>query len=63
MNLRSDFAAWQTAVRRRTFLRRSAYGLGGIALAGLLGPSPFSGAAREKREGPGSPASAIPPSP
>ena len=28
------------------FLRRSAYGLGGIALAGLLDPSLFSGTAR-----------------
>src|SRR3954452_24687349 len=46
MNLPSDFAAWQTAVRRRTFLRRSAYGLGGIALTGLLDPSLFSGTAR-----------------
>ena len=46
MNLPSDFAAWQTAVRRRTFLRSSAYGLGGIALAGLLDPSLFSGTAR-----------------
>ena len=34
---------WQTAIRRRTFLRSSAYGLGGIALAGLLDPSLFSG--------------------
>ena len=34
---------WQTAIRRRTFLRGSAYGLGGIALAGLLDPSLFSG--------------------
>ena len=46
MNLPSDFAAWQTAIRRRTFLRSSAYGLGGIALAGLLDPSLFSGTAR-----------------
>jgi hypothetical protein len=46
MNLPPDLAAWQTAVRRRTFLRKSAYGLGGIALAGLLAPSLFSGTAR-----------------
>src|SRR5262249_62429446 len=46
MRLPSDFAAWQTAVRRRAFLRDSAYGLGGIALAGLLDPSLFAGAAR-----------------
>jgi hypothetical protein len=45
MRLPTDFAAWQTAVRRRAFLRDSAYGLGGIALAGLLDPSLFAGAA------------------
>src|SRR3954454_6287660 len=55
MSFPADFAPWQTAVRRRTFLRRSAYGLGGIALAGLLDPSLFSesahGAADTTRPG------------
>jgi hypothetical protein len=41
----NNLNAWQTAIRRRTFLRGSAYGLGGIALAGLLDPSLFSGSA------------------
>src|SRR5258708_1813811 len=41
-----DAPPWQTAIRRRTFLRGSAYGLGGIALAGLLDPSLFSATAR-----------------
>jgi hypothetical protein len=40
-----DLSSWMTAMRRRTFLRRSAYGLGGIALARLLDPSLLSGAA------------------
>ena len=31
--------AWQAAIRRRAFLKNSVYGLGGIALAGLLDPS------------------------
>jgi hypothetical protein len=46
MNRAFEPTAWQTAIRRRTFLRGSAYGLGGIALAGLLDPSLFSTTAR-----------------
>ena len=38
-----DLNAWQTAIRRRAFLKSSAYGLGGIALAGLLDPTLFTG--------------------
>jgi hypothetical protein len=45
MNEPFDLTAWQTAICRRAFLRGSAYGLGGIALAGLLDPSLYSGAA------------------
>src|SRR4051812_4026180 len=45
MNRAFEPTAWQTAIRRRTFLRGSAYGLGGIALAGLLEPSLFSATA------------------
>ncbi|MFO0889406.1 MAG: DUF1501 domain-containing protein [Isosphaeraceae bacterium] len=37
MNHAYDPPPWLTAIRRRVFLRQSAYGLGGIALAGLLG--------------------------
>ena len=47
MNRAFQPTPWQTAIRRRTFLRGSAYGLGGIALAGLLDPSLFSATARE----------------
>src|SRR4051794_40585034 len=47
MNRAFEPTSWHTAIRRRTFLRGSAYGLGGIALAGLLDPSLFSAAARE----------------
>jgi hypothetical protein len=38
-------AAFQQSINRRTFLTRSAYGLGGLALAGLLEPRLFSGSA------------------
>jgi hypothetical protein len=41
-----NFNAWQTAIRRRVFLRQSAYGLGSIALAGLLERFASSGMAR-----------------
>src|SRR5947209_7993847 len=47
MNRAFQPTSWQTAIRRRTFLRGSAYGLGGIALAGLLDPSLFSATASE----------------
>src|SRR5689334_9914101 len=36
MNRPDDLRGWAMAIRRRAFLRRSVYGLGGIALAGLL---------------------------
>jgi hypothetical protein len=39
-----DPAAFERSINRRTFLGRSAYGLGGVALAGLLGPRAFAGA-------------------
>ena len=39
MNQPFDLPAWQAAIRRRAFLKNSVYGLGGIALAGLLDPS------------------------
>ena len=42
MNPPFDLSAWQAAIRRRAFLKNSVYGLGGIALAGLLDPSLFS---------------------
>src|SRR3954471_17872757 len=38
MTPKIDPAAYQRDVNRRTFLGRSAYGLGGLALAGLLDP-------------------------
>jgi len=46
MNHPTYLTAWQTAIRRRAFLKNSVYGLGGIALAGLLDPSLFSTAGR-----------------
>jgi hypothetical protein len=45
MNRPRDLSAYQSAIRRRAFLRNSVYGLGGIALARLLDPSLCSGAA------------------
>src|SRR6516165_3366536 len=39
MNHPTNLTAWQAAIRRRAFLKNSVYGLGGIALAGLLDPS------------------------
>jgi hypothetical protein len=38
---------FQLSINRRTFLRRSAYGLGGIALASLLNPALLGGSAAE----------------
>jgi hypothetical protein len=35
----TDFDAWRTNMQRRTFLRNSSYGIGSLALAGLLNPS------------------------
>jgi hypothetical protein len=43
-NLRT-LAAWQQDVARRTFLKQSAYGLGGMALASLLDPGLTASAA------------------
>jgi hypothetical protein len=39
-----DRAAYQQSIHRRAFLGASAYGLGGLALASLMGPTPVSGA-------------------
>ncbi|APW63994.1 DUF1501 domain-containing protein [Paludisphaera borealis] len=46
MNHPIDPQAWRTAVQRRVFLRNSAYGLGSLALSGLLNPSLFQQSAR-----------------
>jgi hypothetical protein len=46
-----DPAAFLQSVTRRTFLRRSAYGLGGLALAGLLDPGLFAGRAAAAPKG------------
>ena len=46
MNPHFDPAAFQQGINRRTFLGRSAYGLGGLALAGLLEPNLFADAPR-----------------
>lgn len=43
MNRPIDLDAWRVGLQRRTFLRRSAYGLGSLALAGLLDPRLFAG--------------------
>src|ERR1041384_459512 len=39
MNTRIDITAFERSINRRTFLTRSAYGLGGLALASLLNPA------------------------
>src|SRR5438094_44913 len=44
MNARIDLDALARDVSRRSFLFRSAYGLGGMALAGLMGPDAGAGA-------------------
>ncbi|MDG3003570.1 DUF1501 domain-containing protein [Paludisphaera mucosa] len=46
MNRPSDFEAWRTNLQRRVFLRNSAYGIGSLALAGLLDPELFARRAR-----------------
>ena len=46
MNPPIDPQALRTAVQRRVFLRNSAYGLGSLALSGLLDPSLFGRSAR-----------------
>src|SRR5690349_18971105 len=43
MNTPRDFDAWRVNLRRRVFLRNSAYGIGSLALAGLLNPRVFAG--------------------
>ncbi len=45
MNNAFDLRSFQASVNRRTFLRNSAYGLGGIALARLLDPARVGSAA------------------
>ena len=50
-----DPAALQQSINRRSFLGRSAYGLGGLALAGLLDPRELAAALHrslERRDGP-----------
>src|SRR2546423_2510365 len=44
MNTEFDSLAFQRSINRRTFLSRSAYGLGGLALASLLDPAILRGA-------------------
>src|SRR5690242_3183640 len=39
-----DTASFEQSINRRTFLTRSAYGLGGLALASLLNPALARGA-------------------
>jgi Protein of unknown function (DUF1501) len=46
MNHPIDPQAWRTAIQRRVFLRNSSYGLGALALSGLLDPSLFQRSAR-----------------
>jgi len=46
-----DERAFQLSVNRRTFLNRSAYGLGGIALAWLLGPGTADAASDARKAG------------
>jgi hypothetical protein len=53
MRPKLDPVAFQESINRRTFLGRSAYGLGSIALAGLLGPAQVCGAARAPERGRG----------
>src|SRR5262249_44522776 len=45
-----DPVAFERSVNRRTFLGRSAYGLGGLALAGLLDPGLFAATAAKPEE-------------
>ncbi|HEX3870354.1 MAG TPA: DUF1501 domain-containing protein, partial [Pirellulales bacterium] len=47
MNHRS-WAEWQVNIARRSFLKQSAYGLGGVALASLLEPGLIAHAARSE---------------
>ncbi|WP_165250072.1 DUF1501 domain-containing protein [Paludisphaera soli] len=46
MNRPIDRDAWRTDLQRRAFLRNSTYGLGSLALAGLLDPGLFARPAR-----------------
>src|SRR5438445_10793742 len=39
-----DISSFERSINRRTFLSRSAYGLGGLALASLLNPALVRGA-------------------
>jgi uncharacterized protein (DUF1501 family) len=48
----TDFDAWRTTLQRRAFLRNSAYGIGSLALAGLLNPAIY----RQARAGEAVPA-------
>jgi hypothetical protein len=47
MNRPFDYQQFQSSINRRTFLSRSAYGLGSLALASLLGPKEFQAGAAE----------------
>ncbi len=51
MSLFFDERAFQLSINRRTFLSRSAYGLGGIALAWLLGPGTAAAASGARKTG------------
>ena len=46
-----DLQKFALSVNRRTFLRRSAYGLGGLALAGLMDPRIFAAEAATNDSG------------
>ena len=50
MNAPFDYNKFQLSINRRTFLTRSAYGLGSVALASLLGSKAF-GASEERWRG------------
>src|SRR5262245_15622114 len=49
MTPRFDAAQFQLDINRRTFLGRAAFGLGGMALAALLGPTRGTAAERERQ--------------
>src|SRR6476661_263464 len=49
--MRFDYEKFQLGINRRSFLERSAYGLGGIALASLLGPKALAAESASPREG------------
>ncbi len=52
MNLPLDFESIQRSIHRRTFVKNSAYGLGGLALARLMDPQILQAAATSHRSAP-----------